>query len=83
MPLIRYTHAPDVARHGSDPVHVEDVEARVLVDDMRRAERVDPADLEQLPKADLVEVAEQVGAEVSKSAPKKRIAQAVAESEES
>jgi hypothetical protein len=82
MPLIRYTYGPDVRKHGSEPVLVEDVEARVLCDDMRRAVRVGPEELESLKKDQLVEVAEQAGVEVKKSAPKKQIAQAVAESEQ-
>jgi hypothetical protein len=54
----------------------------VLCDDMRRAVRVGPEELESLKKDQLVEVAEQAGVEVKKSAPKKQIAQAVAESEQ-
>lgn len=81
MPLIRYTYGPDVRVHGEAPVLVEDVEARVLCDDMRRAVRVSEDDLAGLKKVELVEVAEQVGADVSKSASKAKIAKAVAESE--
>jgi hypothetical protein len=81
MPLIRYTYPPDVQVHGEAPVLVEELEARVVCDDMRRAVRVTQDELVDLKKADLVEVAEQVGADVSKSAPKAKIAKAVAESE--
>lgn len=83
MPLIRYTYGPDVREHGDQPVMVEELQARVLCDDMRRAVRVDTGELEQLRKADLLEVAGQAGVEVKRSAPKKQIAQAVAESEQS
>lgn len=81
MPLIRYTYEPDVRRFGDQPIHVEDVEARTLVDDMRRAVRVSGDELEQMRKDHLAEIAEKVGADVPKNAPKKQIAQAVAESE--
>ena len=76
MPLIRYTYARDVAEHGDQPVHVEDVEARVLVAD-RRAELVDADALAELPKADLLKVADEAGVDVPKNASKAKIAKAV------
>lgn len=81
MPLIRYTYDPDVREHGDKPVLVEDVEARVLVDHLRRAVRVEASDLEDLPKAELAEVAEKVGAEVPKRGVKGQFVKAIAEAQ--
>lgn len=64
MPLIRYTYGPDVRKYGDEPVMVEDVQARWLCDDMRRAVRVTADELEELSKAKLAEVAEQAGVSV-------------------
>lgn len=83
MPLIRYTYGPDVREYGDQPVLVEDVEARTLVDHLRRAVRVEPAELEELPKAQLVEIAEQVGAEVPKRSVKGQFVKGVSEALES
>lgn len=82
MPLIRYTYPPDVRLYGDQPIVVADVEARTLVDDMRRAVRVSEADLAELRKADLLEVAGTAGADVKKSDTKAAIAKTVAESED-
>jgi hypothetical protein len=82
MPLIRYTYGPDVRVHGEAPVLVEDVEARVLCDDMRRAVRVSEDDLAELKKPELVELAEQVGAEVPKRGVKGQFVKAITEAQE-
>lgn len=37
MPLIRYVHPADIARHGEDPVEVSALQAKVLVIERRRA----------------------------------------------
>ncbi|MGZ6865262.1 MAG: hypothetical protein ACXVGF_04785 [Blastococcus sp.] len=81
MPLIRYTYEPDIRRFGDQPVHVEDVEARTRVDDMRRAVRVAGDELEQMRKDHLAEIAEKVGADVPKNAAKAKIAEKIAEAE--
>jgi uncharacterized hydantoinase/oxoprolinase family protein len=81
VPLIRYTYPPDVRLHGDQPVVVEDVEARVLCDDMRRAVRVTAGDLEELPKSDLADLAEQVGAEVKPRDSKGHFVKQIAEAE--
>lgn len=78
MPLIRYTYGPDIAKHGDQPILVEDVELRTLVE-MRRAVPVEAAELAELPKAALLEVAEEAGVEVKKSAPKAKVAEAITE----
>lgn len=83
MPFIRYTYEPDVREFGDKPILVEDVEARVLCDDKRRAVRVDaPAQFEELTKPVLVEMAEQVGAEVPKRSPKGQFVKALAGADE-
>jgi uncharacterized protein YdbL (DUF1318 family) len=82
MPLIRYTYPPDVRRFGDQPVLVEDVEARVLCDDMRRAVRVTEDDLAELPKAKLAEVAEQVGADVKSRDSKGHFVKKITEAQE-
>jgi hypothetical protein len=81
VPLIRYTYGPDVKKFGDKPVVVEDVEARVLCDDMRRAVRVDASELKDLLKTDLVEIAEQVGAEVKPRDSKGQFVKQIAEAE--
>ena len=83
MPLIRYTYGPDIRQFGDKPLMVEDVEARVLVDDMRRAVRVSADELEELPKADLQEIAEQVDAPVRKRDSKGHFVRAITEAQES
>ena len=83
MPLIRYTYPPDVRKFGDQPVLVEDVEARVLCDDMRRAVRVSEDDLADLKKAELAELAEQVGADVRKRDAKGHFVKAINEAQES
>lgn len=82
MQLIRYTYPRDVTEFGDQPVLVEDLEARTLVDQLQRAVRVSPDDLAELPKAQLVEVAEQVGAEVPKRGLKGQFVKAIAEAQE-
>lgn len=62
MQLVRFTYGPDIAKHGESPVLVEDVEARVLTAD-RRAVRVTEDELAEMTKADLVEVAHDLGIE--------------------
>jgi hypothetical protein len=76
--LVRFIYGPDIAERGSGPVLVEDVEARVLIAD-RRAELVDEGDLAEMPKAALVEVAEQVGADVHARDPKGQLVKVIAE----
>ena len=83
MPLIRYTYEPDVRRFGDQPIHVEDVEARTLVDDMRRAVRVTEDELEQMRKDHLAEIAEKVGADVAKRNTKGQFVKAIVEAQES
>jgi hypothetical protein len=78
MPLIRYVYGPDIREHGDQPVVVEDVTARHLTA-LRRAVLVDPAELADLPKAKLAEVADQVGAEVGKRDSKGQFVKAIAE----
>lgn len=82
MPLIRYTYGPDVRRFGDKPIMVEDMEARVLVDSLRRAVRVSEAELEELKKADLREIAEQVGADVRPRDPKGQFVKKIAEADQ-
>jgi hypothetical protein len=82
VPLIRYIYAPDIREYGSQPLLVEDVTARHLAA-LRRASLVDPAELAELPKADLAEIAEQVGAEVGKRDSKGHFVKAIAEAAES
>lgn len=83
MPFIRYTYGPDVAKHGDKPVLVEELEAKVLADDMRRALRVeDPAELNELTKPELAEVAEKVGADVKARDSKGHFVKKIAEAEE-
>jgi uncharacterized protein YdbL (DUF1318 family) len=83
MPLIRYTYGPDVREFGDQPIMVEDIEAKTLVDQLRRAVRVDSDELQSLPKAKLAEVAEQVGVEVPKRSVKGQFVKAIAEAQES
>jgi uncharacterized protein YdbL (DUF1318 family) len=79
MPLIRYTYEPDIKVHGPGPILVEDVEAKVLTE-MRRAVRLSEDDLADLKKADLVDLADQAGVEVSKRDPKGQFVKALSES---
>lgn len=81
MPLIRYTYPPEVARHGSDPVAVSDLTARVLLE-RRVAVLVDADDLEALPKPTLAELAEQVGAQVRKRDAKGHFVKAITEAQQ-
>ena len=81
MPLIRWTHPKDVARHGDAPFHVLDWQARQLLAD-RRAESVDEAALSELTKPELAGVAEQVGADVRKRDSKGHFVKAIAEADE-
>lgn len=81
MPLIRYTYGPDIRRFGDKPIPVEEMEARVLVDSLRRAVRVSEGELEELTKAELVEVAEQAGVSVPKRGPKGKFVKAVSEAD--
>lgn len=81
MPLIRYIHAPDIATHGDQPVAVEEVEVRTLTA-LRRAVLVDESELADLPKAQLAEVAEQVGADVRQRDSKGHFVKAIAEATE-
>jgi hypothetical protein len=78
MPLIRYIYGPDIREHGDQPVVVEDVTAKHLTA-LRRAVLVDTTELAELPKAKLAEVADQVGAEVSKRDSKGQFVKAIAE----
>lgn len=80
MPLIRYTYGPDVRVHGDAPILVEDVEARVLTE-MRRAVLVTEDDLAELKKADLAELADEVGADVRRRDAKGHFVKAIAEAE--
>lgn len=41
MPFIRYTYPADVEVHGSEPIEVPEVSAKVLVVERRRAELVE------------------------------------------
>ena len=81
MPLIRYTYGPDVRHFGDKPIMVEEMEARVLVDSLRRAVRVSEAELEELKKADLQEIAEQVGADVRPRDPKGHFVKKISEAD--
>jgi hypothetical protein len=81
MPLIRYIYGPDIAAHGDQPVVVEDVTARHLIA-LRRAVVVNAAELAELPKAKLVEVAEQVSADVKSRDSKGHFVKAIAEATE-
>jgi hypothetical protein len=78
MPLIRYIYGPDIREHGDQPVVVEDVTARHL-SALRRAVLVDANELSELPKADLAEIADKVGAEVGKRDSKGHFVKAIAE----
>lgn len=80
MPFIRYTYGPDIAKFGDKPIRVEDVEVRVLTE-MRRAVEVSPAELEELTKPELAEIADQVGAEVKSRDPKGQFVKKIAEAE--
>lgn len=81
MPLIRYIYGPDVREFGNQPVVVEEVQAKVLTA-MRRAVRVGAADLEELPKPKLAEVAEQVSADVKARDSKGHFAKKIVEATE-
>jgi hypothetical protein len=82
MQLIRYTYPRDVAEFGDQPVLVEDLEARTLVDQLQRAVRVGPEELHELKKPELVDLADQVGAEVPKRGPKGQFVKAITEAQE-
>lgn len=83
MPLIRYTHEPDVALYGSEPIEVYDVVARTVVAD-RRAVLVDaPEELAEQTKAELLEHAREVGVEVKSNAPKAKIVEAIQDAQAS
>lgn len=81
MPLIRFVYPKDVNRHGGQPIHVADWQARQLVAD-RRAELVDEAALAELTKPELAEVAEQVGADVRQRDAKGHFIKAITEVEQ-
>lgn len=81
MPLIRYTYSRDIAQHGDGPVYVEDVEVRTLLAD-RRAVLVTEDELADLKKAELADLAEQAGVEVSKRDAKGQFVKALVESEQ-
>ena len=78
MPLIRYIYGPDIREHGDKPLVVEDVTARHLTA-LRRAVLVDAAELAELPKAELSDLAEQVGVDVAKRDSKGHFVKAIAE----
>lgn len=55
MPFIRYTYPADVEVHGSEPIEVPEVSAKVLVVERRRAELVEMPPADQLECADCPE----------------------------
>lgn len=81
MPLIRYTYPPDVRVHGDRPVLVEELQARVVCDDMRRAVRVGEDELAELKKDELVDLAEQVDVDVPKRNTKGQFVKKIVEAE--
>lgn len=76
MPLIRFIYPPDIRTWGDGPVVVEDVQARVLTE-MRRAVLVTEDDLAELKKAELADLADEVGAEVDPKATKAGLVEAI------
>jgi hypothetical protein len=80
MPLIRYTYPRDVRVHGDQPVHVEDVEARVLVAD-RRAALLTDDELAELHKPALVELADEAHVAVAPKDTKAKIVEKLKDSE--
>ena len=80
MPLVRFIYPPDIRLWGDAPVSVADVQARVLTE-MRRATPVTEDDLTALTKPALVDLADQVGADVPKRDAKGHFVKAIAEAE--
>ncbi|MCW2898490.1 MAG: hypothetical protein JWO67_755 [Streptosporangiaceae bacterium] len=81
MPVIRYIYPPDIREHGDQPIVMEGVEARTLIE-MRRAVPVSEDELAQLKKPQLVEIADQIGADVSPRDLKDHVVTAITEAQE-
>ena len=80
MPLIRAIYWRAVQDHGADPVSVSDVEARTLIE-KRWAVAVTEDDLAEMKKAELVGLADEVGADVKPRDAKGHFVKAIAEAQ--
>lgn len=78
MPVIRFIHPPDIREWGEGPVVVEDVQARHLTA-MRRAVVLTEDELAELNKPQLVDLADEVGADVKARDSKGHFVKAVTE----
>jgi hypothetical protein len=76
MPLVRLTYAKDIAREGTDLIDVDENRAAALIN-LRRGVVVPADEIEDLPKAVLVEHAHAVDARVRSHATKAEIVTAI------
>lgn len=77
MPRIKLTYAKDIQREGTDVLDVDDTRAAALVN-LRRAVILDARDeLEEKTKAELLEQAVRLGADVTSRQSKAEIIKAI------